>query len=95
MSNLLEFGGKANVILRALCDFEVNGNTYKTDDVVFCFEEVDVHFTYNETVKDKTILLCDDVSTTGETLNECAKMLWLYGAKEIYCVAIALTLKYK
>ena len=55
MSNLLEFGGKANVILRAICDFEVNGNAYKTDDVVFCFEEVDVQFTYNETVKDKSV----------------------------------------
>lgn len=42
-------------------------------------------------VKDKTILLCDDISTTGETLNECAKMLWLHGAKEVYCVALALT----
>ena len=42
-------------------------------------------------VKDKTILLCDDVSTSGETLNECAKMLWLYGAKDVYCIACALT----
>lgn len=42
-------------------------------------------------VENKTILLCDDISTTGETLNECAKMLWLYGAKEVYCVAVALT----
>ena len=42
-------------------------------------------------VENKTILLCDDISTTGETLNECAKMLWLYGAKEIYCVSVALT----
>lgn len=42
-------------------------------------------------VKDKTVLICDDISTSGETLNECAKMLWLYGAKEIYCIAIALT----
>lgn len=42
-------------------------------------------------VKDKTILLCDDISTSGETLNECAKMLWLHGAKEIYCIALALT----
>lgn len=55
MSNLLEFGGKANVILRAICDFEVNGNAYKKDDVTFCFEDVDVRFTYNETVKDKTV----------------------------------------
>lgn len=42
-------------------------------------------------VKDKTILLCDDVSTSGETLNECSKMLWLYGAKNVYCIACALT----
>ena len=42
-------------------------------------------------LKDKTILLCDDVSTSGETLNECAKMLWLYGAKDVYCISCALT----
>ncbi len=44
-----------------------------------------------EDVKDKTVLLCDDISTSGETLNECAKMLWLAGAKEVYCIALALT----
>lgn len=44
-----------------------------------------------EYVKDKTILLCDDISTSGQTLEECAKMLYIYGAKEIYCVAAALT----
>lgn len=49
-----------------------------------------------EEVEGKTILLCDDISTSGETLNESAKMLWLYGAKEVYCVSVALTLsKYK
>lgn len=55
MSNLLEFGGKANVILRAICDFDVNDYHYEKDDVVFCFEEVDVRFTYNEIIKDKTV----------------------------------------
>lgn len=44
-----------------------------------------------EDVAGKTILLCDDISTSGETLNECAKMLWLHGAKEIYCITAALT----
>ncbi len=44
-------------------------------------------------VEGKTILLCDDISTSGETLNECAKMLWLYGAKEVCCVSLALTKK--
>lgn len=46
-------------------------------------------------VEGKTILICDDISTTGETLNECAKMLWLYGAAEIYGISLALTKKEK
>jgi len=41
-------------------------------------------------IKDKTILFVDDISTTGTTLNECSKMLKLAGAKQIYCVVIAL-----
>lgn len=44
-----------------------------------------------EAVRGKTILLFDDISTSGETFNECAKMLWLCDAKEICCVAVALT----
>ena len=48
---------------------------------------------FPEEIKDKTILLCDDISTSGETFNECSKMLWLYGAKEIYCISTALTKK--
>ena len=28
-------------------------------------------------INGKTVLLCDDISTSGETFNECAKMLWL------------------
>lgn len=46
-----------------------------------------------EEIKGKTILLIDDISTSGETLNECSKMLWLYDAKEIWCAAAALTEK--
>lgn len=54
-------------------------------NVYGAFDLIDKDF-----VKDKTILLVDDVKTTGSTLNECAKMLKIYGAKDVYCAVFAL-----
>ncbi len=42
-------------------------------------------------IKDKTILLVDDIKTTGATLDECAWILKIRGAKAVYCVTAALT----
>ena len=42
-------------------------------------------------VRGKTVLLTDDVFTTGATLRECAKMLKEAGAKTVYSVTIAAT----
>lgn len=43
----------------------------------------------------KTLLLVDDVVTTGTTANECAKMLKLYGADHVTIATIAVTMPKK
>ncbi len=37
-------------------------------------------------ITNKRILLCDDVKTTGSTLDECAKTLLINGAAEVRCI---------
>lgn len=45
----------------------------------------------NAGVKEKTVLLCDDIKTTGSTLKECTDVLMNAGAKDVYCATVAIT----
>jgi len=40
-------------------------------------------------IKNKTVLLVDDIATTGSTLFECAKILKEAGASEVFAIVIA------
>lgn len=40
-------------------------------------------------VREKRILLVDDITTSGATLSECAQVLKCAGASEITCVTLA------
>jgi ComF family protein len=44
---------------------------------------------YVERIKGKTILIVDDVFTTGSTLNACAKVLKKAGAEQVYTLCLA------
>lgn len=47
---------------------------------------IQLNHRYAEKIKDTRILLCDDIKTTGSTLNECAKTLMIHGAAEVDCI---------
>jgi ComF family protein len=48
-------------------------------------------FILSKNIFGETVLLVDDVCTTGATLRACAHQLKLAGAKEVYCFTVART----
>ena len=52
----------------------------------------DIYFSDTE-LKGQTVLLVDDIKTSGYTLDECSKALLKAGARRVYCVTGLITLK--
>lgn len=52
-------------------------------------------FSFNEValsdVEDMRVLLCDDIKTSGNSLNECAQILLFNGAAEVRCVTFCIS----
>lgn len=67
-----------------------SGAFYRQGNVAGAYD-----ITENANVKGKTVLLVDDIKTTGSTLNECARVLKIAGAEKVYCAVAALTAKEK
>lgn len=44
---------------------------------------------YHSLINGKTVIIVDDIVTTGSTLNECAKILRQSGAKEVWGLVLA------
>lgn len=43
----------------------------------------------SDDIKDKKVLLIDDIITTGATINECSRVLLEAGAREVYAATVA------
>jgi ComF family protein len=54
---------------------------------------LDLYAADSKIVENKTVLLVDDICTTGSTLNACARALKIAGASDVYCVSAAKTAK--
>lgn len=63
------------------------GRTQHTLNARDRFDNVKNLYACRRNLRGKTVLLVDDIKTTGATLDECARQLLLAGADAVYCVA--------
>ena len=77
----------ADEMLLKICSTEIQHDLHYIERSGNIFGAFDVNDGFD--VSGKTVLLIDDIKTTGNTLDECAKMLKLYGADKVFCLTAA------
>lgn len=84
-----ELCGKYNSALdETLVSRVVNTDSQRTLDREERAKNIKGAFAASSAAKGKSILLIDDVFTTGATMNECAKALKRAGAAKVYAAAV-------
>ncbi|QEK38147.1 ComF family protein [Candidatus Cytomitobacter indipagum] len=54
----------------------------------------EINYAHENKIKGKNVLILDDVTTTGATLNSAAKVLKDAGVKGVYCITIAKSISF-
>lgn len=88
LSKLLGIECKATL---SICENNTNSQHFKGgfERASNAFGKIDV--LDRNLISGKTILLIDDIKTTGATLNECAKVLRIFGAEEVFASTYAIS----
>ena len=90
VSKIINKPAKADVLIKSRNDIMQHElNRYERAKAVKGLFSVNAK--HSSDIDGKVILICDDVTTTGSTLNECAYILKQHGAKAVYCFTIAYT----
>lgn len=82
-----------NVPLKPYVKRKIGLGQQKSRSYTQRIENVKNKFYVKEDLTGKTVLLIDDVITTGATLNECSRALNNAGSKNVYCATFAATYK--
>lgn len=85
VAKLLDIPFKKNILVRVFETKPQKGMS-RLDRIGNVAGAYDV--TKPELVEHRSILIIDDVFTTGATVNECAKMLKIFGARRVYGASI-------
>ncbi len=89
IANLLHLELKHNLLFKK--------NTVKTQHrkrtIEDRFKNVRNGFKATEKINGKSVLLVDDIKTTGATIDECARQLKFAGAEKVYCVVALISKK--